>query len=543
MKIAVNAIEAENLATGERIPIPVVGGGGGSSIDDDNISKTTTYSSDKIESEIGTVKDSLTKLEEISMTFIEEAEAGSSGFYKHINNAFEIGKVYALKITSDTAGSYVLTSNRTESASNKVDDIATINLKANEPFIIYGFVPSGSANYIRLANDPLSVVNWGISVYEIKAKADKNEFDLLSDKVVGIDDFINSSLKKYEPLTLTFGHYYIDGNGQPNDQGSSYGCDFINVNVGDVFTYSGSSQWNVYGVATYDSNNNVKRVLYHSTSGRTNFTDEQFVIEDGEAEIRISSIFVEPTLKKLVFVDLDRELNNKLNNSSNALYGKKWVACGDSYTEGDFTGAPDTSYLDEDGNKKVYPLFIGKRNSMNVINAGISGSIMALNKDYVDGTSGNINLDNPFAYQRYLNVPLDSDYITLAFGINDASKTHLGNINDTTNTSFYGAYNKVLEYYKTNAPFAKIGIIIFTSSSTYHDAIINIANKWGIKVLDFSGENSSEPWFMPERIGMDSTINNLYREKFRVSETNYGHPSWKAHEYISTSIESWLRSL
>lgn len=61
MKIAVNAIEAENLVTGERIPIPVVGGGGGSSIDDDNISKTTTYSSDKIESEIGTVKESLTK--------------------------------------------------------------------------------------------------------------------------------------------------------------------------------------------------------------------------------------------------------------------------------------------------------------------------------------------------------------------------------------------------------------------------------------------------------------------------------------------------
>lgn len=85
MKIAVNAIEAENLATGERIPIPVIGGGGGSSIDDDNISKTITYSSDKIESEIGTVKESLNELKplEDNATFT----VGANGDYETLTSA------------------------------------------------------------------------------------------------------------------------------------------------------------------------------------------------------------------------------------------------------------------------------------------------------------------------------------------------------------------------------------------------------------------------------------------------------------------------
>lgn len=180
---------------------------------------------------------------------------------------------------------------------------------------------------------------------------------------------------------------------------------------------------------------------------------------------------------------------------------------------------------------------------MEVVNCGKSGSIMALNKEYVDGTITNPNMDSPFAYQRYLEVPLDSDYITLAFGINDASKTNLGTIDDTTNETFYGAWNVVLDYFLQNAPFAKIGIIIYTPNIQYHDAIIAIAKKWGKKVLDFSGENSNTPWFMPERIGMSAEINAKYKELYRVSDTNKGHPSWQAHEFESTIIEDFLRSL
>jgi len=34
---------------------------------------------------------------------------------------------------------------------------------------------------------------------------------------------------------------------------------------------------------------------------------------------------------------------------SNILWGKKWVACGDSFTEGDFTDSPDTDLTFTEG--------------------------------------------------------------------------------------------------------------------------------------------------------------------------------------------------
>ena len=61
---------------------------------------------------------------------------------------------------------------------------------------------------------------------------------------------------------------------------------------------------------------------------------------------------------------------------------------------------------------------------------------------------------------RYKAIPKDADYITLWFGINDSGHTNLGELADTTNLTFYGAWNVVLEYLIKNYPFAKIGIII-----------------------------------------------------------------------------------
>ena len=55
---------------------------------------------------------------------------------------------------------------------------------------------------------------------------------------------------------------------------------------------------------------------------------------------------------------------------SNVLWGKKWVACGDSFTEGAFQGieGEDTTFSEGlyAGEKKVYPFFIGRRNHSNV---------------------------------------------------------------------------------------------------------------------------------------------------------------------------------
>ena len=152
-----------------------------------------------------------------------------------------------------------------------------------------------------------------------------------------------------------------------------------------------------------------------------------------------------------------------------------------------------------------------------------------------------------FSRDRYKQIPDDTDYITLCFGINDDElhqHSPLGDINDTDNSTFFGAWNTVLEYYLTHFPYAKIGIIVPNGcTSTYTDAIRAISRKWGIPCLDIPG-NYSVP--MMNRVNEKNEVCDLVRDvrnkHFSVSEKN-GHPNVKAHEYESSFIEHWLRSL
>ena len=227
---------------------------------------------------------------------------------------------------------------------------------------------------------------------------------------------------------------------------------------------------------------------------------------------------------------------------ANVLYGKKWVACGDSFTEGDFTNAFDADFLFSDGpyegEKKVYPFFIGRRNGMKVINEAKCGSTM---------TNRSATRRDAFSLERYKNIPSDADYITLCFGIND-DELHqgsvIGAIDDAENCTFYGAWNIVLEYLITNHPYAKIGIIIPNACTTpYTDAIRKVARKWGIPTLDIAGDYNVP---LMNRVG-DKTETcqkaiKLRNAQFAAGERN-GHPSAAAHEYESTFIENWMRSL
>lgn len=237
------------------------------------------------------------------------------------------------------------------------------------------------------------------------------------------------------------------------------------------------------------------------------------------------------------------------HNYPDKLWGKKYVACGDSFTAGDFTGDTTEDYIFTEGKfagkKKVYPYFIGMRNNMEVTNEAISGSIMALDKTYVaDPENIDINTRRPFSYERYKKIPADADYITLWFGINDSANTNLGTIDDATNETFYGAWNVVMEYLITNHPYAKIGIIITNSGKAeYREAEREIARKWGIPFLDMMGDEQVPPIFGRETsLGLSSVANTLRRNSFRVSSSN-GHPNQYAHEYESTFIEEFLRRL
>ena len=156
--------------------------------------------------------------------------------------------------------------------------------------------------------------------------------------------------------------------------------------------------------------------------------------------------------------------------SGNVLYGKKYVACGDSFTAGDATG-----YTDAAGNTgtnsdfydqklkawKTYPWWIAKRNDMTLVNEAVSGSVFT-------NITGRLL---PFSVERYKAVPKDADYITLMFGLNECEPDTaqgfdptaiVGTKTDTTNATVWGAYNIVFEYLMKNIPYA---CLLYTSDA------------------------------------------------------------------------------
>ena len=229
-------------------------------------------------------------------------------------------------------------------------------------------------------------------------------------------------------------------------------------------------------------------------------------------------------------------------NQFNILAGKKWCACGDSFTHGDFTGLEESEkYIEEGrykGQYKVYPYLIGNRNDMDIVmNAYNGASIAECGRKY----------DQTFVRGHYKDIPLDSNYITLYFGINDWHQhVPVGNIDDKDPETFYGAWNIVMEYLLTNYPFAHIGIIITNGINTgndhsYTDAERNIARRWGIPYLDM--EQGNVPLVhRVDRDGVCQYAKDIRMKNFIVSAENK-HPNPKAHAYESTFIENFLRSL
>lgn len=240
-------------------------------------------------------------------------------------------------------------------------------------------------------------------------------------------------------------------------------------------------------------------------------------------------------------------------NTSNILYGKVLVAAGDSFTEGDFNSFVDENgksgkdspviYDKELGMYKTYPWWIAQRNHMSVVNEAKCGSILALSRSHLDNKD-QVPIENklPFSLHRYQNLPDHIDYLILEFGLNDMYDTYLGDLEDTTNETFYGAWNVVYEYLITKYPYTKIATIISDSYLTadYRIAIIETAVRWGIPYLDLWSDPGLQATM--KKGGMCQRAVELRTAQYHVSPTN-AHPNVKAHEARSAQIEAFLRRI
>ena len=237
-------------------------------------------------------------------------------------------------------------------------------------------------------------------------------------------------------------------------------------------------------------------------------------------------------------------------NSYNELYGKKWCCCGDSFSVAGYNssdGIPQDVYVYQDGpykgKQKVYGTMIALRNSMNFVNIANGGMTMC----NIDGTR-----TNSFTYNDYYKkIPLDSDYVTIKFGINDGNfNSPIGTIDDEVVTTFYGAWNVVLKWIRNNLPFTKVGIIVSgglgktQSSDNLAEATRNVAQKWGIPILDEINDKTIPLLHRTNRPGISSDVYDLLIEKFSVNTaTGNTHPNVKAHEFESTFVEAFIRKL
>ena len=248
-------------------------------------------------------------------------------------------------------------------------------------------------------------------------------------------------------------------------------------------------------------------------------------------------------------------------DEGNILYSKKWAVCGDSFSNGDFTGLTDNNTITNGiyaGKNKVYGYLIGNRNNMVIQHMALGGRTLATPAD-LSFTNSFSYIQNQTANSNYTQIDEDADYATFYFGINDSHHRpgatgsdgedqtgiiEVGTIDDNSNTTFYGAWNVMLEWLLVNRPFTKLGIIVSNGCETdeYRVATISIAKKWGIPYIDLNGDERTPMMLRSTNPNISSSAKAARLNSQRVSETNT-HPNTKAHEYESTFIENFLRSL
>ena len=237
---------------------------------------------------------------------------------------------------------------------------------------------------------------------------------------------------------------------------------------------------------------------------------------------------------------------------ASTLYGKKITFCGDSFTEGDFTGYVDSeghsgtasdAYDSEEGMYKTFPYWIWKRTGCNKVMLAKSG--------YKLTNNATTSFTNSASVIYYQNIPIDSDIVVIQFGLNDLAYSD-GTWNSSDATTWCGAFNEALNWITENIPKARILVIASDGDMTY--AKRNLLNKmavaWGCAFLDLKsldvplmlGGKYAEDLEAKGGWGLKDSAKSRANAKYRVTESNT-HPNVLAHLHRSYIIQDALEKL
>ena len=217
-----------------------------------------------------------------------------------------------------------------------------------------------------------------------------------------------------------------------------------------------------------------------------------------------------------------------------SINGLNWCAFGDSLTD-------KNTLKDEESGTRNYVDFIQWSTGLNVTNLGKGGTGYMADNGYQQSF-----------IDRISQIPTDSNIITCFGSFNDASKAkeHIGTIDDDTKDTLYGCLNLFVTGVQNHCPDSIIGLITPTPWSVYNnvngdsefseqyvDAIINIAKKYGLPLLDLYHSSGLRPW------------DSAFKEKYFRDDTGDGtaegvHPLQETHrKYIAPQVENFIRSI
>lgn len=202
---------------------------------------------------------------------------------------------------------------------------------------------------------------------------------------------------------------------------------------------------------------------------------------------------------------------------------KKWVVIGDSHTE-----------RNSFATKRYYDYIVEQEPNINVVVNGIGGTGFKNGED-----------SNTAYYQRVLNLPTDTDVVTLFTSNNDlALGVSIGTYTDITTDTICGCINKTIDNLYSVLPTVKLGIITNVPKSNYdpmsttesegeqlNNAVIELCKRRGIPYVDLFHSSGLRPW--------DSNFKALCYKH----DENKGHFDEDGHAFLAPRIKSLLDSI
>lgn len=122
---------------------------------------------------------------------------------------------------------------------------------------------------------------------------------------------------------------------------------------------------------------------------------------------------------------------------------------------------------------------------------------------------------------------------------------YVGTENDSTNKTFWGAWNIVLPYLINKYPLAKILLIVpFGCYALLRQCVRDAAKKYGLATYDFSDINNQLFRQWDDNIA-DGMVNGKSISQFRIDNLTYDglHPNENGYKYMYPSINAKLMSL